>query len=36
MKAVNTAFDFMMANIDKINQFQSSSEDDRYNYSEEL
>ncbi len=36
MKAVNTAFDFLMTNIDKINQFQSSNEDDRYNYSEEL
>ncbi|MEN3262819.1 DnaJ domain-containing protein [Sodalis endosymbiont of Spalangia cameroni] len=36
MKAVNTAFDFLMTNIDKINQFQSSNEDERYNYSEEL
>lgn len=36
MKAVNTAFDFLMTNIDKINQFQSSNENDRYNYSEEL
>lgn len=35
MKAVNTAFDFMMANIE-INLFQSTNEDDRYNYSEEL
>lgn len=26
MKAVNAAFDFLMANIDKINQFQSTDE----------
>lgn len=36
MKAVNTPFDFLITNIDKINQFQSSNEDDRDNYSEEL
>ncbi len=36
MKAVNSAFHFLMTNIDKINQFQSSNEDDYYNYSEEL
>lgn len=30
MKAVNTAFDFLMANIDKINQFQSEDESARY------
>ena len=32
MKAVNAAFDFLMANIDKINQFQSTDENARYNY----
>lgn len=36
MKAVNAAFDFLMANIDKINQFQSADENARYDYSEEL
>lgn len=36
MKAVNTAFDFLIANIDKINQFQSPDENARYNYGEEL
>jgi len=36
MKAVNAAFDFLMANIDKINQFQSTDENARYDYSEEL
>ncbi len=34
MKAVNAAFDFLMANIDKINQFQSTDENARYNYGE--
>ncbi len=36
MKAVNAAFDFLMVNFDKINQFQSADEEDRYNYGEEL
>jgi len=36
IKAVNTAFDFLMANIDKINQFQSINKNHCYNYSEEL
>ncbi|MCX9039958.1 DnaJ domain-containing protein, partial [Citrobacter portucalensis] len=36
MKAVNAAFDFLMANIDKINQFQSTDESARYNYGEDL
>ncbi len=36
MKAVNAAFDFLMANIDKINQFQSTDENARYNYGEDL
>ncbi|MDN8602277.1 J domain-containing protein [Citrobacter sp. S2-9] len=36
MKAVNAAFDFLMANIDKINQFQSTEETDRYDYGENL
>lgn len=36
MKAVNTAFDFLMSNIDKINRFQSDDESYRYNYGDEL
>ncbi|EQB98979.1 J domain-containing protein [Photorhabdus temperata] len=36
MKAVNAAFDFLIANLDKINQFQSADEEDRYNYGKEL
>ncbi|WP_323839665.1 J domain-containing protein [Photorhabdus africana] len=36
MKAVNAAFDFLMQNIDKINQFQSADENARYNYGDEL
>ncbi|HGA5515551.1 TPA: DnaJ domain-containing protein [Salmonella enterica subsp. enterica serovar Wangata] len=36
MKAVNAAFDFLMANIDKINQFQSTDENARYHYGEDL
>lgn len=36
MKAVNAAFDFLIANLDKINQFQSADENERYNYGEEL
>lgn len=36
MKAVNTAFDFLMTHIDKINKFQSTDDNVRYNYCEEL
>lgn len=36
MKAVNAAFDVLMANIDKINQFQSTDEYARYNYGDDL
>ncbi|ECA1660389.1 J domain-containing protein [Salmonella enterica subsp. enterica serovar Infantis] len=36
MKAVNSAFDFLMENIDKINQFQSADENARYDFGEEL
>ncbi|EEJ0020644.1 J domain-containing protein [Salmonella enterica subsp. enterica] len=36
MKAVNAAFDFLMENIDKINQFQSTEENKRYDYCENM
>ncbi|ECO4313583.1 DnaJ domain-containing protein [Salmonella enterica] len=36
MKAINAAFDFLMDNLDKINQFQSANDDESYNYGEEL
>ena len=36
MKADNSAFDFLMENIDKINQFQSADENARYDFGEEL
>lgn len=36
MKAVNAAFDILIANIDKIKQFQSTEEKDHYNYGEEM
>lgn len=36
MKAVNTAFDFLMANIENINKFQSYDEGASYDYGEEL
>ncbi|MQL50132.1 MULTISPECIES: J domain-containing protein [Photorhabdus] len=36
MKAINAAFDFLMANFEKVNQFQSSNQDDHYNYGEDL
>lgn len=36
MKAVNAAVDFLMANLDKVNQFQSTDENSRYNFGEEL
>ena len=36
MKAVNAAFDFLIQNIDKINQFQSADENARYDFGEEL
>ncbi|HDS4694757.1 TPA: DnaJ domain-containing protein [Klebsiella pneumoniae subsp. pneumoniae] len=36
MKAINAAHDFLLANIDKINQYQSTDESARYHYGEEL
>ncbi|MBC3997497.1 DnaJ domain-containing protein [Morganella morganii] len=36
MKAVNAAFDFLMANLDKINQYQSTDESEHYHYGEAL
>lgn len=36
MKAVNAAYDFLMQNIDRINEAQSSDDSARYNYGEEL
>lgn len=36
MKAVNSAFDFLMANLDKINQYQSPEQSAIYNYGNEL
>lgn len=36
MKAINSAFDFLMANLDKINKYQSTDENSSYNYGEEL
>ncbi|HHQ6539546.1 TPA: DnaJ domain-containing protein [Serratia fonticola] len=36
MKAVNAAFDFLMANFEKISQYQSKEQNDHYNYGEEL
>lgn len=36
MKAINTAFAFLMTNFEKINQFQSLNEEERYNYGEDL
>ncbi|RAP70332.1 dnaJ domain protein [Candidatus Erwinia dacicola] len=36
MKAVNAAFDFLMQNIDRINDSQSSDDNARYNFGEEL
>lgn len=36
MKAVNAAREVLMANIDKINQFQSADADAHYNYGEAL
>lgn len=36
MKAVNAAFDFLMQNIDRINDSQSSDDSARYNFGEEL
>ncbi|WP_159208158.1 DnaJ domain-containing protein, partial [Klebsiella pneumoniae] len=35
MKAVNADFDVLMANIDKIKQFQSTDEHARYNYGDD-
>lgn len=36
MKAINTAFDFLINNFEKINQYQSADENAHYNYGEEL
>lgn len=36
MKAINTAYDFLIQNIDRINECQSSEDNARYNYGEEL
>lgn len=36
MKAVNAAFDMLMANIDDLNKYQSEDESARYNYGENL
>ncbi|CAK8741717.1 hypothetical protein SODG_005035 [Sodalis praecaptivus] len=36
MKAANAAFDFLMQNIDSINECQCSDKSARYNYGEEL
>lgn len=36
MKAINAAFDFLMANIESLNKFQSANENAHYNFGEEL
>lgn len=36
MKAINSAFDFLIAHFEKINQFQSTDESERYHYGEVL
>lgn len=36
MKAINAAFEFLMANFEKINQYQSADENERYNFGEEM
>lgn len=36
MKAVNSAFDFLMNNLENINKFQSENKQSHYNYAEEL
>ncbi len=36
MKAINAAFDFLMANFEKVNQYQSTDDNARYDYGEEL
>ena len=36
MKAINAAYDFLINNIDKINQFQSDDKENHYNFSEKL
>ncbi|MFZ4210579.1 J domain-containing protein [Pantoea endophytica] len=36
MKAINTAKDYLMDNLDKINSFQSLNQDEQYNFTEEL
>lgn len=36
MKAVNAAFDFLMANIEKINAYQSTDSEAHYNYGDDM
>lgn len=36
MKMINAAYEFLTNNIEKIKQFQSSNEEDVYNYSDEI
>ncbi|MEQ5394086.1 DnaJ domain-containing protein [Proteus sp. fly-1013] len=36
MKAINTAFDFLMNNLENINKFQSKDKSTHYNFTEEL
>ncbi|TNV16114.1 molecular chaperone DnaJ [Buttiauxella sp. B2] len=36
MKAINAARDFLLANLDNLNKFQSADESDHYNYGEEM
>lgn len=36
MKAINAAYDFLMQNIDRISECQSSDDSARYNFGEEL
>ncbi|MGV6987326.1 DnaJ domain-containing protein [Providencia hangzhouensis] len=36
MKAVNSAYNFLIENIDKINKFQSDNKENHYNFSEKL
>lgn len=36
MKAINAAFDFLMANFENINKYQSTDDNARYDYGEEL
>lgn len=36
MKAVNSAFDFLMNNLENINKYQSEDKQSHYNYAEDL